>query len=209
QTVTSLIVQDATSINLLAQNLRLQGLVSITDLSGSGTTIINGANIMTGTILADRLGVTELSAISSNIGTIDAGYIRGVTITGSNMTMRDGNLMWDEGIPAYYAYLRASVGALYINASQSVNVSGRLNASSGLNVSGGTVNINGNQMHGVSVFNGTNMAFNGTSISFTGVSSISGVPKSTTSGLEFGYASGTRELVVRINGVEQGRLKLD
>lgn len=82
ETITSLIVQDAFSINLLAQNLNLVGLVTVSDLAGTGTTIIHGSNILTGTIQANRLNVGTLSAISTNIGYIEAGYISGVIIEG-------------------------------------------------------------------------------------------------------------------------------
>lgn len=84
--VTSLIVQDAYSINLLANQLNINGLVTVSDLQGKGTTVIHGANIITGTILSDRIAVTELSAISSNLGTVTAGYIQGAYIQGGYIT---------------------------------------------------------------------------------------------------------------------------
>lgn len=43
-------------------DINLTGLVSFTDLSGSGTTEINGGNITTGTISADRIDVDNLIA---------------------------------------------------------------------------------------------------------------------------------------------------
>jgi len=46
-----------------------------------GFTLIDGNFIKTGTILADKLGVNELSAISANAGTITAGIIQGSTGT--------------------------------------------------------------------------------------------------------------------------------
>jgi hypothetical protein len=46
-----------------------------------GFTLIDGNFIKTGTILADKLGVNELSAISANAGTITAGTIQGSTGT--------------------------------------------------------------------------------------------------------------------------------
>lgn len=43
-----------------ASKVNLAGYVTVTDLSGSGTTTINGANIMTSSITADKLNVSSL-----------------------------------------------------------------------------------------------------------------------------------------------------
>lgn len=73
--VTSLIVQDATSINLLAQQLNLKGLVTFTNLSTSGQTSIDGGNIIARSILASHLVVDNLGAISARLGTVTSGNI--------------------------------------------------------------------------------------------------------------------------------------
>lgn len=55
-TITSLMVQDAYSFSWFAEQLSLNGLVSFNALqTNSGSTLIHGGNIMTGTMLLDRL----------------------------------------------------------------------------------------------------------------------------------------------------------
>ena len=46
----------------------LSGLVGFSDLSTSGSTTIHGGNVITNTITADKLNVTDLSAIGATIG---------------------------------------------------------------------------------------------------------------------------------------------
>ena len=46
----------------------------------ANTTTISGGKITTGSITADRMKVSDLSAISANIGTITSGHITGATI---------------------------------------------------------------------------------------------------------------------------------
>ena len=65
--------EDGTVVQLLAQSIQFSGLVEFSDLSGNGTTTINGANITTGYINCDRL----------NGGTINGQDISGGTISGA------------------------------------------------------------------------------------------------------------------------------
>lgn len=66
----------ATQSNLQATNNNLaNNYSSNTQLATSGSTIINGGNIITGTIDAEKLKVTTLSSISSNLGSITGGSI--------------------------------------------------------------------------------------------------------------------------------------
>ena len=68
--------------------IRFNGIVSFENLDGtapfvkfddlstpSTSTIINGANIRTGKVVADRIDATTLSSISANLGTINAGVM--------------------------------------------------------------------------------------------------------------------------------------
>lgn len=82
------------SINLSQEGLKINvskmdisGLVTVTALGTSGATIIHGGNILTGTILADRIATTQLSSISANLGTITAGTINSVQINGANINI--------------------------------------------------------------------------------------------------------------------------
>ena len=83
-------------------NITLTGKVSFAALSGTGTTTINGANIMTGTIQADKLSVTNLSSVSSDLGDITGGSLNigngkfKVTSSGE-LTSTSGNINLGSG----------------------------------------------------------------------------------------------------------------
>lgn len=66
--IISKINQTAEKITIDASKLNLTGYVTIENLKDSGTTEINGANIVTGSIDADKLNVTDLSALNARIG---------------------------------------------------------------------------------------------------------------------------------------------
>lgn len=77
--VISAINQTAESIKINANKVNLTGYVTMTNLSTSGQTTINGANIKTGTISADRIDVTGLFAKDITA----TGTIRGVNLVGA------------------------------------------------------------------------------------------------------------------------------
>ena len=64
----------------------------------SDTTYIDGGNIYTGTITANKINVTDLSAISANLGTITAGTIQSdnyvADTSGMRLTLSNG--VWDS-----------------------------------------------------------------------------------------------------------------
>lgn len=64
----SKINQSAEEILIEASRVNLSGLVRVTDLSNSGSTVINGANITTGKISADRLDTTTIYSTNGMIG---------------------------------------------------------------------------------------------------------------------------------------------
>lgn len=74
---------ERSNIQLSADQIDISGCVKFNDLSTSGGTTINGANIQTGTITANKLSVDDLSAVSAKIGgwSIDRTY--GLTSDGS------------------------------------------------------------------------------------------------------------------------------
>ena len=78
--VISSINQTAEAITIDASKVNLNGYVTLSGLSGDGTTNINGANIKTGTIDASRVNVTNLNASNIKTGTIDADRINLNTI---------------------------------------------------------------------------------------------------------------------------------
>ncbi|WP_427137211.1 phage tail protein [Psychrobacillus psychrodurans] len=86
QTVSSMITQDAYAISLMAQNLKLQGLVSITSLNNPGEVIIDSGNVYGNSFVVGRgtgstLTVTAIAG-SHVIQSIDAAGL-GIISNGS------------------------------------------------------------------------------------------------------------------------------
>lgn len=93
--------EDGSVITLSAQSIQFTGLVEFTDLSGNGTTSINGANIKTGTLSADKITTGTMSCDRLNGGTINGQTISGGTITGAEIKASDAFMM-DTYWNAYY-----------------------------------------------------------------------------------------------------------
>ena len=85
--IISKINQTSEQITINANKLNLQGYITASDLSGSGTTTINGSNIKTGTIDASQVNVTNINASNITGGTISADKISGGTINGTNVNI--------------------------------------------------------------------------------------------------------------------------
>lgn len=85
--------EDGTQIDSKTANITLSGLVKFTDLSTSGSTTINGSNITTGTINANKVSVTNLNASNITTGTLSASRISGgsLSLTGNNTTITSTN----------------------------------------------------------------------------------------------------------------------
>lgn len=77
--VISAINQTAETVQISADKIDLSGYVTISGLAAQGATVINGANITTGIISADRIDVTGLFAKDITA----TGTIRGVTLEGA------------------------------------------------------------------------------------------------------------------------------
>jgi hypothetical protein len=89
--------QKAATTVIGAGSVVIKGTVSIIDIFTGGTTTIDGDNITTGTITADKLNVNELSAITATVGQLiveedigGQGYIRSSGVTDFN----DGSGFW-------------------------------------------------------------------------------------------------------------------
>ncbi len=92
--IISKINQSAESVTISASKVNLSGYVTLAGLKGSGTTEINGANIVTGTISADKLDVTDLFAQD---------------ITATNMLLTESSKIGSMSIAMYsdgHSYLR-------------------------------------------------------------------------------------------------------
>lgn len=84
--------RDGTSTaKINATNINLVGYITATDLKTSGSTTINGSNIVTGTIDANKVTVTNLSASNIKSGTMSADRISGGTIDASKVTVKNLN----------------------------------------------------------------------------------------------------------------------
>lgn len=78
--VISAINQSAESVTINASKINLQGYVTVTDLSTSGSTTINGSNITTGTINCSLLNGGEINGQTIRGGNIYGTHIEGGTI---------------------------------------------------------------------------------------------------------------------------------
>lgn len=86
-------------IDVLTDSLNIQGCVRFEDLAGEGTTEINGANIVTGTVEADKLSVDDISSVSARIGgwDIDSGGISSASSQGGSVSINSAesnNASW-------------------------------------------------------------------------------------------------------------------
>lgn len=86
--VISAINQTSESVTINASKINLTGYITATDLATSGSTIINGSNITTGTISADRLDVNAIFA--KNITA--TGIITGATLNGAKISTISGTI---------------------------------------------------------------------------------------------------------------------
>lgn len=99
--------EDGTQIDSKSANITLSGLVKFTDLSGSGTTTINGSNITTGKISSNVLAsnvitTSNLSAQSISANQISGGTINADNINVSNLNASNINRGTLSNIPFYY-----------------------------------------------------------------------------------------------------------
>lgn len=67
--------EDGTEIGTDSANITLSGLVKFTDLSTSGSTTINGSNITTGSISANRISGGTINATNINVTNLNASNI--------------------------------------------------------------------------------------------------------------------------------------
>ena len=85
--IISKINQSAETISINASKVNLTGYITASDLSGSGTTTINGSNITTGTISANRVsgGTLQGSTIIATTGSVG-----GLTISSNRLKTANG-----------------------------------------------------------------------------------------------------------------------
>ena len=90
--VISKINQSSEAITINANKLNLQGYITASDLSGSGTTTINGSNITTGTISANRVSGGTLTGTTISGNTITGGTLSGTSINVTTGTIGGWNI---------------------------------------------------------------------------------------------------------------------
>ena len=88
--IISEINQSAEQITISASKLNLTGYITATDVGNSGSTVISGSRITTGTIDASKVTVTNLNASNITSGTINAADVTITNLNASNIT--SGNL---------------------------------------------------------------------------------------------------------------------
>lgn len=77
---------DTSETKIKADKVNLSGYVTIDNLKTAGKTIINGGNIITGTIDASKATITNINADNIKSGTITGRNILGGTITGAQIS---------------------------------------------------------------------------------------------------------------------------
>lgn len=128
--------------------IQMNGLVKFTDLSTSGSTTINGANIQTGTLSATKITsgtldaskvtVKNLNADNITSGTLSGSKISGGTINGNNVTISNLNASNITG-----GTLNANRIATGSISASKLNISNLSAISSNLGtITGGSININ-------------------------------------------------------------------
>ena len=89
--IISKINQTSESITINANKLNLTGYITASDLSGDGTTTIDGSNIKTGTISSDRLEAIVITTGNLSAQTINGNQIYGGTIEGTSINIGNDN----------------------------------------------------------------------------------------------------------------------
>lgn len=134
--VVSIINQTATTLSISASKINLSGYVTISALGTAGQTTINGANITTGTLSADRIYGGTINGDTVNVINLNASNISGGTINAANINVSNLNA---SNITS------GTIGTTYIpNLSASKITSGTMSADriSGGTITGVTININ-------------------------------------------------------------------
>ena len=106
----------AGSTTISSQTIQMSGMVTFTDLSGNGTTVINGNNITTGTISADRLDLTgaiTFSDLSNSVrNDINDAYTMAEDAQSAALDAADAIDSWTYGSTTYIDGSRIMTGTV-------------------------------------------------------------------------------------------------
>lgn len=96
--IVAAINDSGSSVIIDADKIDLNGYVTVTDLSTAGSTTINGANIITGTVTATQIDATDLRVNASNItGTLTIGQLPNTVAETSDIPTKVSELSNDSG----------------------------------------------------------------------------------------------------------------
>lgn len=149
---------DGSSIRISADKLELDGYATFSDLEGEGQTVINGANIKTGTLYVDAIEVSPNNASGINF---------------NKQTLFPNGIFFGDDVASWHlleSYIKAvtegGVKVLKINASQSLDLSAGSGAVAGIrmyrgNIGGQSVffcSPSGGSVAGYWTYNGSEIA---------------------------------------------------
>ena len=155
-TIASLINQTATTIAISASKINLTGYITATNLATAGQTTINGGNITTGTMSADRIyggtingsvvNVTNLNASNITAGSLSVGRLQVgtslgnagkiyfgadyISLYGNSTSDATVNFVSSSGTARIYA--KSNSGQPTINMDRALYIDGGLYTSGGL-----------------------------------------------------------------------------
>lgn len=112
--------KDGSSVNVTAGTINFTGMVQFSDLSTQGKTTINGSNITTGTISAQRIDANNLKVKAANItGSLTIGQLPSNVAVTSNIPTKLSQLTNDSGYKDYsgvVSIVNGTVTADFVNA---------------------------------------------------------------------------------------------
>ena len=156
-TIASLINQTATTIQISAAKINLTGYITATNLATAGQTTINGGNITTGTLSADRIyggtingsvvNVTNLNASNINAGSLSVGRLQvgtslgdaGKIYFGSDYISLYGNSTSDATLNLVSSGGTARVYSRSIGGQPTISMDRALYVDGGVYASGGVI----------------------------------------------------------------------
>ena len=108
--------------DLISKCVNITGYVTFSDLENTGNTIINGSNIISGSITADKFTVDDLSALSATVGgwSISDSSIQSKSDWGGGLSLNSASSndpYWIKATDAYgyTTFYIAKSGACYFN----------------------------------------------------------------------------------------------
>ncbi len=145
ESTSSTIELKAGSTVLAGREIKMSGLVSFTNLSTAGQTTINGGNISTGTIDANKATITNINASNISAGTLDSARINVDTLQVKHLNGADGTFTGTlSGANGTFGGNLSAAGGTFTGtlSAASGSFSGRVTATEGA-IAGFTINSNG------------------------------------------------------------------